>query len=223
MQISQNFTGGPLTKDDIELIDPGLGYTQRATEISVITASGSGLAMDTQLNEDGSIIDYTVTDSGEDYAPGDILLVSSPIQYQVGQLMNLRAQVSDPLQEVARIGFYANGITIEDNSTAEGASANVIFTPESEEYSFITVRPIFGDGRDLPPQTMPENGSGLWMDELPVSGSAHWGWKRSWEQQHCFPGRYICPPWYWGDTNYWAWPPPWLAEPSAPEPFRFKA
>ena len=29
-----------------------------------------------------------------------------------------------------------------------------------------------------------------------------WGWRRHWVQQNCLPTDYICPPWFWGNTDF---------------------
>ena len=89
-----------------------------------------------------------VISGGTGYGQGDMLLISSPIRYQVGAELNVRAKINDPLGEVKGLTFLANGTEIEGSVEAFGNERVMTFIPTSQQPGFISARPVFGDARD---------------------------------------------------------------------------
>ena len=86
------------------------------------------------------------------------VLVSSPLQYKVGDSVSVSAKVRDPLSELDRVAFYVNGVELDVNSTSGSGttySASYEFTDESAQ--FVTARALYGDDRDRGPSTIAED------------------------------------------------------------------
>ena len=89
---------------------------------------------------DGSIDGVEVISGGTGYGQGDMLLISSPIRYQVGAELNVRAKINDPLGEVKGLTFLANGTEIEGSVEAYGNERVMTFIPTSQQPGFISAR-----------------------------------------------------------------------------------
>jgi hypothetical protein len=219
LRFKEGFSG-ELNASMIEVVDKGFGYAADTLQIQILSASGQNGSLSASLDENGSISgEVTVLNAGSGYGYGDVLLCSAPVQYQVGQPLTLRARVNDPLNELGRVAFYANGVELTQPHTVLGNVHLLTFTPDSEDLSFLSVRALYGDGRDDPPTVSKSSSCGCsasYLEDCHMGGQSCWGWRRSWEQQHCHPTDYLCPPWFWGQTQYWAWPPPWQSMPTIP-------
>ena len=219
LRLKESFVSGGLNASMIEIVDKGLGYTAETFQVTILSSSGKNGDLNASFDENGSISELHVVVAGSGYAQGDILICSSPVQYFTGEAITLRARVNDPLGELDRVAFYGNGVEIPGTPIAYGDEYRLTFIPTSETISFFSARALFGDQRDNPPSILPSSSCGCsssFYEDCEFSGQSCWGWRRSWEQQHCTPFNYICPPWYWGNTSYWAWPPPWHSLPTLP-------
>ena len=157
-----------------------------------------------------------VVNPGSGYTLSDLVLVSSPLQYKIGDSVSVSAKVRDPLSELDRVAFYVNGVELDVNSTSGSGStysASYEFTDESAQ--FVTARALYGDDRDRGPSTIAED---EWMHGPGISGDRinYWGWRRHWAEQHFHGPGYVFPEWFIQDQDYWALPPPWLSLPYGP-------
>ena len=218
LRFKETFSGGGLDASQIEIVDPGFGYEEESVHFSFLTADGYGGELNATLDEQGGISTISVVSSGSGYAQGDVIMASAPFRYRMGEEITVRAKLHDPLGETQGVTFFSNGVEIMDPVEQYGNERVISFTPTSEQGRFICVLPDFGDGRELPPRFLPDGSL-----DCDYSGKEHdrsgcdWGWRRCWEQQHCHPGQYVAPPWFWGELEgYWQWPPPWLSVDSIP-------
>ena len=154
-----------------------MGYDDRSWSYSILSFEGSGADLNATLDENGTLTDLNITSGGTGYALGDVILPKAPTVYEVGQNITLRARVNDPHGELSRVAFYANGKEIPGTPTEFGNERILSFSPTSEHIEFISVRALYGDGRDFPTST----GGSLAL------GQGSWGWVRNWESQHCYP------------------------------------
>ena len=169
------------------------------------------------VNEAGEVSGVEVLSAGnEDYSASDLVLVSAPLQYKVGESISLSAKVRDPLSELDRVAFYANGVELDLNfSTIENGIYTTSYDFGDESTQFISSRALFGDDRDRGPNTIAQD---EWMNGPGISGDRtnYWGWRRHWAEQHFHRPGYVFPEWFIQDQDYWALPPPWLSLPYQP-------
>jgi len=218
LRFKESFIAGGLDASQIEIIDPGLGYDAETIHFNFLTADGYGGELNATLDAQGAISAISVAEAGSGYARGDVIMPSAPFRYRVGEEITLRARLHDPLGEAQGVRFLSNGVEIIEPVESYGDERVISFTQLNEQSSFICGQPFFGDGRDLPPRVMPDGSFDCdWSGKEHTPTSVDWGWRRSWEQQHCHPGQYAAPPWFWGELDgYWQWPPPWLSIDSIP-------
>jgi hypothetical protein len=218
LRFKESFVGDELNASDIEIFDPGLGYDNDSVHLSFLTANGSGGELNATLDDNGSITALTVVSSGTGYAQGDVILITAPYRYRVGEEMTIRAKINDPLGELSQMIFTSNGDEIAGQHEIYGDEHLISFIPRSEQPGFLSARPFYGDTRDIAPRLMNDGSKHYnWSGQENAPTVGDWGWRRSWEQQHCHPGQYVAPPWYWGNLDgYWQWPPPWLSAESIP-------
>ena len=218
LRFKESFVGDELNASNIEIFDPGLGYDNDSIHFSFLTANGSGGELNATLDDNGSITALTVVSPGTGYAQGDVILITAPYRYRVGEEMTIRAKINDPLGELSQMIFTSNGDEIAGQHEIYGDEHLISFTPRSEQPGFLSARPFYGDTRDIAPRLMNDGSKNFnWSGQENAPTVGDWGWRRSWEQQHCHPGQYVAPPWYWGNLDgYWQWPPPWLSSESIP-------
>ena len=224
-------TNGAITK--VKVVDGGSGYSNETSTLTILSENGSGADLQVVLGSKGEIRDIIIPSGsgGSNYLKSDMILVSSPKQYRVGETISLMAKVNDPRGELSSVAFFANGINIVSNdvnmSNLNGSVNRITekiwqgeFTLEDENIHFISARALYGDSefvdgesRDNGPSCPPIY-CGTSCEEDLWCGEGFWGWRRSWIQQHCLPPSYLCPPWFWGNLDYWPWPPPWMNMPA---------
>jgi hypothetical protein len=169
-----------------------------------------------RLNQLGEVSGVVVLNGGKNYTSSDLVMVSSPLQYKVGDSVSVSAKVRDPLSELDRVAFYVNGVELDANSTSgSGTTYSVSYEFTDESAQFVTARALYGDDRDRGPSTIAED---EWMSGLGISGDRinYWGWRRHWAEQHFHGPGYVFPEWFIQDQDYWALPPPWLSLPYGP-------
>ena len=135
---------------EVEIVDGGVGYDDRSWNYSILSFEGSGADLNATLDENGTLTDLNITSGGTGYALGDVILPKAPTVYEVGQNITLRARVNDPHGELSRVAFYANGEEIPGTPTEFGNERILTFSPTSEHIEFLSVRALYGDGRDFP-------------------------------------------------------------------------
>ena len=224
-------TNGAITK--VKVVDCGSGYSNETSTLTILSENGSGADLQVVLGSKGEIRDIIIPSGsgGSNYLKSDMILVSSPKQYRVGETISLMAKVNDPRGELSSVAFFANGINIVSNdvnmSNLNGSVNRITekiwqgeFTLEDENIHFISARALYGDSEFVDGESR-DNGPacppiycGTSCEEDLWCGEGFWGWRRSWIQQHCLPPSYICPPWFWGNLDYWPWPPPWMNMPA---------
>ncbi|MDB3958773.1 Ig-like domain-containing protein [Opitutales bacterium] len=205
-----------LKANNFQVLDGGAGYTAYTAQLSIISEFGRGASLRPVINQLGELASVEVVNAGSGYTLSDLVLVSSPLQYKVGDSVSVSAKVRDPLSELDRVAFYVNGVELDVNSTSGSGntySASYEFTDESAQ--FVTARALYGDDRDRGPSTIAED---EWMSGQGISGDRlnYWGWKRHWAEQHFHGPGYVFPEWFIQDQEYWALPPPWLSLPYGP-------
>ena len=92
LRFKESFTGGGLDVSQIEIVDPGLGYKQEEINFNILTANGYGGELNATLDDNGSISNLSLINSGTNYALGDVILVTPPTRYRVGEEMTIRAK-----------------------------------------------------------------------------------------------------------------------------------
>ncbi len=205
-----------LKANNFQVLDGGAGYTAYTAQLSIISEFGLGASLRPVINQLGELASVEVVNAGSGYTLSDLVLVSSPLQYKIGDSVSVSAKVRDPLSELDRVAFYVNGVELDVNSTSGSGntySASYEFTDESAQ--FVTARALYGDDRDRGPSTIAED---EWMSGQGISGDRlnYWGWKRHWAEQHFHGPGYVFPEWFIQDQEYWALPPPWLSLPYGP-------
>jgi hypothetical protein len=207
---------GTLTNTDFEILDGGAGYTGDTAHLSIISEYGTELVTRLEVDQLGEVSGVVVLNGGKNYTSSDLVMVSSPLQYKVGDSVSVSAKVRDPLSELDRVAFYVNGVELDVNSTSGSGttySTSYEFTDESAQ--FVTARALYGDDRDRGPNTIAED---EWMSGPGIAGDRinYWGWRRHWAEQHFHGPGYVFPEWFIQDQDYWALPPPWLSLPYGP-------
>ena len=205
-----------LKANNFQVLDGGAGYTGDTAQLSIISEFGRGASLRPVINQLGELASVEVVNPGSGYTLSDLVLVSSPLQYKIGDSVSVSAKVRDPLSELDRVAFYVNGVELDANSTSGSGntySASYDFTDESAQ--FVTARALYGDDRDRGPSTIAED---EWMYGPGISGDRinYWGWRRHWAEQHFHGPGYVFPEWFIQDQDYWALPPPWLSLPYGP-------
>ena len=205
-----------LKANNFQVLDGGAGYTGDSAQLSIISEFGRGASLRPVINQLGELASVEVVNPGSGYTLSDLVLVSSPLQYKIGDSVSVSAKVRDPLSELDRVAFYVNGVELDVNSTSGSGttySASYEFTDESAQ--FVTARALYGDDRDRGPSTIAED---EWMHGPGISGDRinYWGWRRHWAEQHFHGPGYVFPEWFIQDQDYWALPPPWLSLPYGP-------
>ena len=106
LQISQVDSSGAIT--GVKVLDPGFGYEELSWNYSIISFNGVGAVLEATLDGNGSVVEpLAITNGGSGYELGDVILAQSPVLYEVGQPMTLRARVND-LDQLGRVAFCAN-------------------------------------------------------------------------------------------------------------------
>ena len=207
---------GTVTNTDFEIQDGGTGYTGDTAHLSIISEYGTELVTRLEVDPLGEVSGVVVLNGGKNYTSSDLVMVSSPLQYKVGESVSVSANVRDPLSELDRVAFYVNGVELDVNSTSgSGSTYNTSYEFTDESAQFVTARALFGDSRDYGPSTISED---EWMSGPGIAGDRinYWGWRRHWAEQHFHGPGYVFPEWFIQDQNYWALPPPWLSLPYGP-------
>ena len=198
------------------IVDGGVGYSQsNDITFTILSESGSSAELSGVLDSKGSLTGITIVSGGTDYSPEDMILTNSPLSFDVGQTIIISARVNDPLGEMDRVEFYGNGVELNNvlqNQNIDDDLYQIQYTIPDQGLEFISVRALYGDGRDDGP-SIPVGYSSKKFNEQNWCGQGHWGWSKHWVQQHCLPSDYVCPPWFWGNVDYWPWPPPWRSTP----------
>ena len=207
---------GSLKASNIQVLDGGAGYTGDTAQLSIISEFGRGASLRPVVNQLGEFASVEVVSPGSGYTLSDLVLVSSPLQYKIGDSVSVAAKVRDPLSELDRVAFYVNGVELDANSTsASGSTHSTSYEFTDESAKFVTARALYGDDRDRGPSTIAED---EWMHGPGISGDRinYWGWRRHWAEQHFHGPGYVFPEWFIQDQDYWALPPPWLSLPYGP-------
>ena len=82
------------------------------------------------VNDNGELEDgnHTLV-GGTGYALSDLIIALAPFLYEEDQPFILRARTNDPLGEVNRVAFYANGVEMVGNLDRFDDITNLIYTP----------------------------------------------------------------------------------------------
>jgi len=193
----------------LEIVDGGSGYFDETVSFSVYSAQGKNAQFNANLDSNGRISSVTILNGGSNYELHDVVEVISPFQYVLGQPVNLQAKVNDPRGELSRVVFYVNGVEIPGPVAQSGDIYTVSYTPFNLNPLYFTVRALYGDDRDNPPDCPPTSCSCSGIKKCGFVGQGHWGWCPSWIRQHFHTNEFVCPPWFWGNSNYWPYPAPW--------------
>ena len=92
------------------------------------------------MDQYGSISALSIASVGGGYAPGDVILASAPVQFEVGKPISLRAKINDPINELDRVVFLANGAEIPGQQQRFGDEVVLTFIPQSEALNFYRLR-----------------------------------------------------------------------------------
>jgi hypothetical protein len=192
----------------LEVVDGGSGYYDETVNFTVYSSQGKNAELLANLDANGSISSVTVLSGGTNYELHDVVEVISPFQYVIGQPVNLQARVNDPRGELNRVEFYVNGVEITGPVTQLGEIYTISYTPLDFNPLYFTARALYGDDRDNPPDCPPSSCSCSGVKKCGFVGQGHWGWSPSWILQHFHQNDFVCPPWYWGNSDYWPFPAP---------------
>ena len=206
----------------ITIVDGGGGYRwydEDSKPVRIVSSTGTGgnlMIHDINTSTEQVMGVYAEVDEvGAGYLSEDILVPSPPAFFARNQEMDLSARLRDPYGDFDRVAFYVNGVEV--NSTVQDRSGGVFGTSFFTDLSgdkFITSRALYGDSRDIGPAApMP-------FGQFPANhnyygGKDHWGWKKSWIQQHYSTGQEFLPNWfsqlesYWIDVHEWDHQPMW--------------
>lgn len=213
VHFSENFSGSlPISNNgDITIVDRGTGYRwydDDSKQFTIVSSSGSGGNLQIQeidSQTQGVTKVYAESDSttGASYHTSDVIVPSPPAFFEKYQTIDLSAQLRAPYSEYQRVAFYFNGV--ETNATVDDRSGGVFgtaFIPTLPGDKFVTVRALYGDSRDYGPR-VPHTFGQYPCNDGHYGGKGHWGWKKSWLQQHYSTGQEFLPLWYNQHQNYW--------------------
>ena len=130
----------------------GLGIQEILPTYPSSVEYGTELVTRLEVDPLGEVSGVVVLNGGKNYTSSDLVMVSSPLQYKVGESVSVSANVRDPLSELDRVAFYVNGVELDVNSTSGSGttySTSYEFTDESAQ--FVTTRALFGDSARLWP------------------------------------------------------------------------
>ena len=176
----------------------------------------------------GAIYDaYADGDSaGYGYRETDVIVPNPPALFDKNQNIDVIARLYDPFEGFERVAFYLNGVelnsTVQDRS---GGRFGTVFSTDSAGDKFLTARALYGDVRDRGPEA-PQPFGYFGQEGSSYGGKDHWGWKKSWLQQHYSTGQEFLPTWFnelhehWIHPNNWARQPMWLSLIHISEPTR---
>ena len=213
VHFSETFSGSlPISNNgNITIVDGGTGYRwydEDSKQFSIVSSSGSGGNL--QIQEIDSLTEgvtevYAESDAtkGASYHTSDVIVPSPPAFFDKYQTIDLSARLRDPYSEYERVAFYFNGV--ETNAAVDDRSGGVFgtaFMPTLPGDKFVTARALYGDSRDYGPRA-PHTFGQYPCNEGHYGGKDHWGWKKSWLQQHYSTGQEFLPTWYNQLENYW--------------------
>ena len=151
-RFDDDFTGGSITSEDLVIVDGGVGYSQsNDITFTILSESGSSAELSGVLDSKGSLTGITIVSGGTDYSPEDMILTNSPLSFDVGQTIIISARVNDPLGEMDRVEFYGNGVELNNvlqNQNIDDDLYQIQYTIPDQGLEFISVRALYGDGRD---------------------------------------------------------------------------
>ena len=198
---------GELDISKITIKDGGKGYRwfeESAKDIKVISRTGTGGVIKGDIDVVSKQLSSLSLDrAGQGYKANDILLPSPPMSFDKGEAIELNARFHDPYSEYERVAFYINGVEI--NATTSDRSSGIFgsrFYSLASGDGFISARALYGDSRDFGPVCADPFGS-YPCKESYYGGKDHWGWKKSWTQQHYSSGRELLPVWFSQLSTYW--------------------
>ena len=208
--------GDSLEEAQIEFTDKGQGYRwfdDDSKQITIVSRRGSGGVLNADINSSTQQIDSVKTvRSGQGYTAADVLLPSPPVFFDKGEAIELNARLHDPFGEYDRLAFYLNGIEIDANvSDRTSGIYGAKFYSTIPGDGFITARALYGDARDLGPNC-PEPFGYYPCQTNYYGGKDHWGWKKSWTQQHYASGKELLPTWFNQLSSYWLKSETWHRE-----------
>jgi hypothetical protein len=229
LRFKESYLGGKLpesSQGQIEVIDNGAGYVTYnldSLDMRVVSRSGVGgaLRIEEILSDNGGISKVGAFYPGSGYSPDDVILPSPPLFFSQNESININARLHDPSGNL-QMAFYLNGVEI--NATVNDRSGGIFgtqFMPHSSGDQFISSRILYGDDRDFGPSC--PNPFGHIPSHAPVSSATdHWGWKKSWVQQHYVSGQEVLPSWFDQLLSYWSEPDEWTLQSmwSGPAPVR---
>ena len=155
---------------DIEIIDPGVGYTEEfPVELTIHSVEGAGAVLSAVSDSAGSITGITIVEGGRKYAVHDGISSSAPFRYTPGKEIALFATSSDPYAEIDSVVFSVNGVPLVD-SNGSSALLNTTYTPMDLTPLFFTVNAENSSAR-----------IGDWTK----------GWLPSWLLQHHHQGGFL--------------------------------
>ena len=224
VHFADGFTGPsalPTTSSGITIIDGGAGYRwfdQQEPGFQIV--SSTGYAGSLRIQSVGSTVGsvYSVyADSGTagyGYMETDVIVPNPPALFDKNENIDAAARLYDPFEEYARVAFYLNGVELDASSVQDrsGGRFGTTFSSDTAGDKFLTVRALYDDSRDMGPATaQPFGHFGLKQDSY--GGKDHWGWKKSWLQQHYATGQEFLPSWFGELYDHWIHPKKWARQP----------
>ena len=224
VHFAESFSGPsslPTSSSGIKILDGGSGYRwfdQQEPGFQIV--SSTGYAGSLRIQSVGSTVGsvYSVyADSGSTgygYMETDVIVPNPPALFDKNQNIDVAARLYDPYEEYARVAFYLNGVELNSSSVQDrsGGRYGMTFSSDSAGDKFLTVRALYGDSRDMGPATaQPFGHFGVKQDTY--GGKDHWGWKKSWLQQHYSTGQEFLPTWFGELHDHWIHPKKWAYQP----------
>ena len=224
LHFSDGFSGSLPTSNNgnISVVDGGAGYRLYDEESKdLIIVSSSGSSGNLQIQEVSSATEQVIeayaneNQKGYGYKSDDVIVPSPPAFFNKNENIDLSARLRDPYGQYDRVAFYQNGVEL--NSTVQDRSGGVFGTTFSSDLpgdKFITARALYGDSKDMG-SSVPHTFGKYPCASSQYGGKDHWGWKKSWLQQHYSSGQEFLPSWfgnyqsYWINQNSWAKQPMW--------------
>ena len=210
----------PTTASGVTIVDGGLGYRWFDNEslgFEIVSATGSGgsLRMQSVGSSAGAVYSAYADSSsaGYGYRETDVIIPNPPALFDKNQNIDVIAKLYDPFEGFERVAFYLNGVeldaTVQDRS---GGRFGTVFSTDSAGDKFLTVRALYGDYRDAGPAA-PSPFGHFGSGQNYYGGKDHWGWKKSWVQQHYSTGYEFLPTWFSELSDHWIHPQKWAHQP----------
>ena len=223
VHFADGFTGPsalPTTSSGITIIDGGAGYRwfdQQEPGFQIVSSTGynGSLRIQSVGSSVGAIYDaYADGDSaGYGYRETDVIVPNPPALFDKNQNIDVIARLYDPFEGFERVAFYLNGVelnsTVQDRS---GGRFGTVFSTDSAGDKFLTARALYGDVRDRGPEA-PQPFGYFGQEGSSYGGKDHWGWKKSWLQQHYSTGQEFLPTWFNELHEHWIHPNNWARQP----------